>query len=307
MDPDIDSIIFMGDWFECRSSVDIKTLNFSYQAAKLINSLGLPVYFIVGNHDLYQRHSRDIFSTAVFHECSNFQVISEPTVIKELGDGSLVCPFLFEEEYSRLSKFVDIPVWFGHFEFRGFQITGYNLVMQHGPEAEMFNQPCRIFSGHFHKRQIRENVVYIGSTFPMDFGDAGDFARGMAVYNHVDDSLKFIDWPDCPKYIRVSLSDLIDNDLVLPTEARVKCYVDFNIDFSESNYLKQTYTKKFKLREFSLEESVEVGEAFSETEVDLNGDGAKIASVDEMIMEMLSRIRTEHIDNGLLIKLYREL
>lgn len=305
-DEDIDSIVFGGDWFENRSSLDVKTLNYSYEGAKMLNDLGVPIFFLVGNHDLYQRHTRDIFSTAVFHELANFKVIQKPTVIKKLGDGTLLSPFLFEEEYPALIKHKDLQCWWGHFEFRGFQITGYNMVMQHGPEAAMFEGPDRIFSGHFHKRQVRDNVVYFGNSFPMDFGDAGDAARGMVVYDYIEDKVEFKDWKECPKYVKVSLSDLVDNDLILPEGARVRCGVDFSINFEESNYLKQQYVKKFKLREFSLEESADVGEALSETEVEWEGD-AKLASVDEMIVEMLGRIKTEHIDNGLLLKLYREL
>jgi len=302
----VDSVVFCGDWFENRSAIDVKVLNYSYRGAKLLNDLEIPIFFLVGNHDLYQRNSRDIFSTAVFHEFKNFKVIQKPTVIKKLGDGTLLCPFLFEEEYKILKKYQDLQSWWGHFEFRGFQITGYNLVMQHGPEAAQFDGPERIFSGHFHKRQVRDNVVYFGNTFPMDFGDAGDFARGMVIYDHVENKMEFRDWKECPKYVRVSLSDLIDNDVSLPQGARVKCGVDFPINFEESAHLKQQFVKKFGLREFSLEENTGVEEALSDTDVEWE-DNSKMLSVGDMIVEMLGKIKTERINNELLLKLYREI
>lgn len=305
-DPAIDNVVFCGDWFENRSSVDIKTLNFSYSAARMLNSLGLPIFFIVGNHDLYQRHTRDIFSTAIFHEFNNFQVISHPQIIKYLGDGSLITPFLFDEEYTGLAKFKDVPVWFGHFSFNGFTITGYNAVMENGPDSKVFSKQDRIFSGHFHKRQIKDNIIYIGNTFPMDFGDAGDFARGMAVYDHIDDKLEFKDWAECPKYIKVKLSELVDDELILPISARVKCLVDFPINFEESNHIRQQYVKEFLLREFAFEDSIEVDEAITDTEVEFSSDQT-IVSVDELIIKMLSQIKTEHIDNEILLKLYKEL
>ena len=59
-DPEIDHIMFLGDWNENRSALNIATLNFSYQGAKKLNELGLPVFFIIGNHDMYHRYSREI-------------------------------------------------------------------------------------------------------------------------------------------------------------------------------------------------------------------------------------------------------
>lgn len=306
LDPTIDSIVFMGDWFENRSAIDIKTLRYAHEGGKILNDLGLPVFFLVGNHDLYQRFTRDVFSTAIFHEFKNFQVIDHPQVVKNLGGGCVLSPYVFDEEYKSLTKFNDVPVWFGHFEFKNFQITGYNTMSQRGLEAAWFKKPSRIFTGHFHKRQIRDNIIYVGSIFPMDFGDAGDSARGMAVFDHVANRLKFIDWPECPKYAKINLSTLVDGKIELPKHARVKCNVDFTINFEESNHLKQFYLKKFDLREFTLEESVEVGEAFSDTEIE-TGEAGSMGSIDDMIVDMLGRINTKHINNDLLLELYREL
>jgi len=57
-DPEIDHIFFLGAWFENRNAINISTLNYSYRNAKKINQLDLPVYYIVGNHDLYHKYSR---------------------------------------------------------------------------------------------------------------------------------------------------------------------------------------------------------------------------------------------------------
>ena len=61
-DPTIDHINFLGDWHENRSAINIATLKASLEGARRLNSLGLPIFFIVGNHDLYNRHNREIHS-----------------------------------------------------------------------------------------------------------------------------------------------------------------------------------------------------------------------------------------------------
>lgn len=310
-DPTIDNVIFLGDWFENRSALNISTMDWSYRGAKKINELGVPVFFIVGNHDLYHRHTRAVFSTVNFHEFSNFKIISEPTVEPSIGDGVLLCPFLFHNEYASLMQYKKLTTWWGHFEFQGFMVTGYGMKMPTGPNAEDFDGPIHIISGHFHKRQADKNVVYMGNTFPTNFGDADDNERGMMVYDHTAQDMSFFNWDDCPKYVRTTLTDLLDGTTTLPTEARVKCLVDVPISYEESAFIKQKYVDDFKLREFQMEESTELQTALTSTEVDdleelLEGDFSG-ATIDELVVQMLGSINSDKIDNNLLIEQYRRL
>ncbi len=306
-DPEIDCVGFLGDWNENRSALNISTLNYSYQGAKMLNDLGMPVYFIVGNHDLYHRHTREVHSVVPFNEFDNFVVVEEPTVRTEIHGSVLFCPYLFHEEYPSLSKYADIPMWFGHFEFKGFEVTGYGMKMPTGPEAKDYKGPKYIVSGHFHKRQVNENVVYMGNVFPMDFGDAGDTGRGMMTYDFVKDEMLFEDWPDLPRYIKTTLTDILDGTVELHPNARVKCVVDVPISFEESNSLKQSFTTKHALREFTMEESFEIKKAIEGTEVEIEWDDNELAGVDELVQQMLNEIDSAHIDNGKLIEIYNEL
>src|SRR4051812_14562314 len=151
-DKSVTHIGFLGDWFESRSSINIETMDYSYRGLQKLNALGLPIYFVVGNHDLHKRSNRDIYSVNQFREMTNIVVIDQPTVI----DGTLWSPYLFHNEYPDLSEYNDCAFWAGHFEFRNFMITAYNTVMEHGPEHTHFNGPKHIFSGHFHKRQAKD-------------------------------------------------------------------------------------------------------------------------------------------------------
>lgn len=308
-DPEIDYVAFLGDWNENRSALNIQTLNYSYQGAKLLNDLGMPVYFIVGNHDLYHRHTREIHSVVPFGEFDHFVVIDEPIVVDGIEGGVLFSPYLFHEEYPTLAEYLKVPFWAGHFEFKGFEVTGYGMKMPTGPDPDDYSGPDFIVSGHFHKRQAQpgNNVVYIGNCFPMDFGDAGDFQRGMMTYDHLTKEMLFEDWPDCPKYIKTTLTDLLDNTTVLYPESRVKCVVDVPITFEESQTLKHGFVEKYDLREFVLEESLELKEVLSETETAIDWDDDKLAGVDELVVQMLDEIQSDHIDNKILVEIYRGL
>lgn len=306
-DPEIDNIMFLGDWNENRSALNISTLNYSYKGAKMLNDLGLPVYFVIGNHDLYHRHTREIHSVIPFNEFENFVLIEEPTVIEDIGNGILMCPYLFHEEYPNLVKYANVPFWAGHFEFKGFEVTGYGMVMPTGPDPQNFEGPKYIVSGHFHKRQANLNVVYIGNAFPMDFGDAGDNNRGMMIYNHEDDKMSFENWDECPKYVKTTLTNILDGTVTLYPNSRVKCIVDVPISFEESTALRQSFTEKFKLREFTLEESHELRDALSQTESSIDWKEKELAGVDELVEQMLNEIDSGHIENQTLVEIYRGL
>lgn len=303
-DPEIDHIIFLGDWYDNRSTINVSTLNYSNKGAKMLNNLGLKVFFILGNHDIYFRHHREVYSTIKFENFENFKLIIKPQVIKEIGEGAFFTPYLFAHEYENLVEYKSYKTWFGHFEFRGFVITGSDIKMPTGPNVDDFNGPKFIFSGHFHKRQAYKNVIYIGNTFPTNFNDAGDHERGMAIFNHNTDEIEFIDWETCPKFIKTKLTDILDNSSILLSNARVKCEIDILIDYEEASYLKEKFCKKYKLREMILEESPSIKDSLTETEIEMN---TTLTSVDDMILEMLGKIDNESIKNDLLIKIYREL
>lgn len=306
-DPEIDCIAFLGDWHEHRSSVNGMTLQHSFNGAKRINELGLPVFFITGNHDMFFRNKRDVSTTNHFEPLENFHIVNNEPLVLEKNKVAFF-PYLFESEYLTLlpEYAAKYSVLFGHFEFKGFVLTGETKVAEHGPDHTKFSQPKRLFSGHYHKRQMQDNIVYIGNAFPGDFGDANDFKRGMAVYDFGTDELEFTDWDDCPKYIRVDLSELLDSPKkVLKKDARVKSLVDVELTYDESNQLKETLTKKYKLRELTLEEPHNFNEALKETEFDL--EGYEMESTSNIVKEMLRQIKSDKISPDKLVKIYEGL
>ena len=145
--------------------------------------------------------------------------------------------------------------------------------MNSGPDPKDYKGPKHVFSGHFHRRQALDQVIYIGNAFPMDFGDAGDTARGMMTYDHEADDVVFIDWDQCPRYVKTTLTELTDNEVVLESNARVKCIVDIPISFQESQQLRAYFSEKYDLREFTMEESREISSAISGTESSIEWDG----------------------------------
>lgn len=306
-----DHIIFMGDWYENRSSINIHTMNYAYAAATKLNALNIPVFMIVGNHDCYRKHSRDIHSLVSYKEFSNITVIEDIMVVPEIGNtGALMCPYIFHHEYDLLKGDVAkqaLETWWGHFEFQGFVITGNNVKMPSGPDPVDFSGPRKIFSGHFHKRQSVGNVTYIGNTFPMDFSDSGDENRGCLIFDHHNLTETFINWEHCPKFQKVLLSDLVsqDPDNLIKRGAKVKCYVDTQLTFEESVQLKEALVEQYSLREFSWEELISLNELARDSEY--TDEDVQVEDVDHLVIRLLGTLNTDKIKAEKLVSIYNSL
>jgi len=311
-DKDIDGIIFLGDWFNNRSSIDVKTLTYSQKGAEILNSLGIPVYFIVGNHDLYYRKNREIYSVFKFNSLDNFVVINEPNVFNELGSGSFLSPYLFHHEYYSeeiTSMFKSTKYSFGHFEFKSFIVSGSaSIRMPSGPEPDDFSYQEHIFSGHFHKRQAHKNIVYIGNTFPLDFSDINDSERGMCTFDFNTNEVLFTDWEDCPKFIKTDLTQVLnilkekDNKFFKP-KTSVRCLMDKPISYEQNIRIKSLLKEKYKLRTFELEESPAIKESIEHT-ISNTDD---VLSIQDTVLTMLGDIKSKHINADKLITIYKDL
>ena len=299
-------IAFLGDFFENRNAINVRTLNHATDAVRRLDALGIPVIFIIGNHDLYHRSNRKIFSTNMFKDLKNFHLISEPT---ELNNDWFAAPFLFREEYPNLVQDINSHKYvLGHFEFRNFVVTGADRVMDHGPDASNFSGPKYIFSGHFHKRQHNKNIIYIGNTFPTNYGDAGDAARGCCVFDVENDEVFFHDWDDAPLFFKTSLTRVLNGEMDWPAKSRVRCTLDADIGYSDVQLLRHEMMEAFSLREFSVEEDVKLRKGLLSEGLEIDGDidlGSLDNTVRRLINEGVSPSPT--IDPNMLVELYEEL
>ena len=301
---EVDHIVFGGDWFEHRDSISGKTLDYSHKAmSRIKEELGdLPFYFIVGNHDLVFRNNRNTFNTKIFEPFPNMVIIQENLSTEIGGKKVLFCPFLFKDEYAEQISFINShEIVYGHFEFKGFVVTGDTKTMDHGPDHTDFKKCKRIFSGHFHKRQHNGNVHYIGNTFPMDYSDANDLNRGMAIYDYDNDSITYHNWDSGPSYIRCTLSELLESPKkFLKEKGTVSCEADVDFTYDDIIKIQTKLTKKYKLRELSI---YEVPEEYTSSE-DIDEEDMESEDRSVVVKNLLRKVKSDKIDSEMLIKIY---
>lgn len=299
-------IAFLGDFFENRNAINVRTLDYATEACRRLNALGIPVIWIVGNHDLYHRSNRKIFSTNMFKDLSNFVVVSEPT---KIADDWLVAPFLFKDEYPLLAEQINAHRYvMGHFEFKDFVVAGSTRTLDHGPDGGAFTGPRFIFSGHFHKRQFNRNIVYIGNTFPTNYGDAGDAERGMAIFVPETDDVTFENWDDAPLFFKTKLSRVLEGECNWPPRARVRCTLDIDIGYSDVQALREEMINTFELREFSVEEDAALRKEMLAEGMELETE-LDTSSLDQTVRQLINEgvQASGTIDPNVLVRLYEEL
>ena len=293
-----ETAIFLGDWSHNRNSLNLITLDSSIRCLEKLGAAFENFYWFPGNHDLFYKDKRDIHSSAFGKHIPGVTVVDGVTTI---GDVTLV-PWLVGDEWKAMKDITSKYV-FGHLELPKFFMNAMVQMPDHGElHAEDFTKPDYVFSGHFHKRQTNQKVIYIGNAFPHNFSDAGDDERGMMTLEWGGEP-HFIDWPDAPKYRTIKLSELIDKkDSVMKSKMHLKVHLDIDISYEEANFIKETFINDYDIREISLIQD----KTNLEGNIEDNPDQT-FESVDQIVSEQLINIESDAFDKAVLLEIYRNI
>ena len=169
-------------------------------------------------------------------------------------------------------------------------------------QSDHFINQEYVFSGHFHKRQSKGSITYIGNCFPHNFADAGDADRGMMVMEWDKDE-EYFAWPGQPLYRVMKLSEAIDHGAnIFQSNMHVRVELDIDISYEEANFIKETFIKEHNLREMAL-----IPSKRSDIDIDLAPGDVHFESVDQIVTDQITNIASDFYDNKLLLKIYQSL
>ena len=190
---------------------------------------------------------------------------------------------------------------FGHFDLPYFKMNAMVEMPDHGGiNDKMLSGPELVFSGHFHKRQFKNNIHYLGNAFPHNYADAQDDERGAMFLTWGEEPI-YVNWAECPKYRVFTLKQLLDNHenlLDKYTYARVK--LDIGISYEEATFIKEKFAEQYGVRELQLI-------PIKEEEQEFEGSEIKFESVDQIVLQQLDTIESSTIERQKLIDIYNEL
>jgi hypothetical protein len=292
-----ETAIFLGDWHHNRSTTDVSTMNYTVSNLERLNDSFEKVFFILGNHDLFYKDKREINSIEFMRLFPNIIPIKDPLTMEDVT----ILPWLVGDEWRDIPKIKSRYI-FGHFELPSFYMNAMVQMPDHGQlQRSHFQHQDYVFSGHFHKRQQNNNIVYIGNAFPHNYADAGDDDRGMMILEW-GGKPEYITWPDQPIYRTYKLSQIIDSpETLLRPKMHCRVTIDLPITFEEANFIKEQFMPQYDLRELMLiPEKVEVDA--TSTPIDINFE-----SVDTIVMNQINSIDSDSFDKSLLLEIYNDL
>jgi DNA repair exonuclease SbcCD nuclease subunit len=293
-----ETCFFLGDYNHHRASINIQTLQFGLRALERLSESFEHVYFIAGNHDLFFRDKRDVHSVEWAKHLPNVTIIDKWFE----QDDVVIAPWLCGEDWKQVENKKG-KYLFGHFELPHFILNAMIEMPDHGElQTSHVSQFDYVFTGHFHKRQQKGNVIYIGNAFPHNYSDVNDDARGMMILEW-GSKPEFRTWEDAPKFRAYNLSQIIENpeDLLLPN-THVKVTVDINLSYEEAASLKESLASQYDLRELVLVPS----KADIETDA-TDYTNVAFESVDAIIQKQIEELQEGTFEKKLLLEIYNSI
>lgn len=233
-----DSIVQMGDWFHHRDKIQVRTLTYARDGARMLGSaFGKENAFVLeGNHDLFYLDRLDTSSVSVLSEFMT--VVDSPTTI--LDGTTLATPWIASGEHwdAVVNASADHRFLMAHLELNGFMVNE-RYVMEHGHSHRELKGYDRVFTGHYHTFQEKDNILYLGTPYPITMNEAnewhgifildtetGEYEKieytGIVVLSLTPKELETLDFSALPKdatTIRVVIPEAVDDD-GLPDEIK---------------------------------------------------------------------------------------
>lgn len=242
----IRDILILGDIFNDREEIGVKTLSVTQQFFKLFSD-PLDTYNILllnGNHDSYLRDSSDINSISIFKGWNNITVIDKMESFKIKQNNYTFLPWG--------STIEDIPdntsALFGHLEINTFKKNAIKLCDDGIDSSVLLAKAKMVVSGHFHLRDERDykngKVIYVGSPYQIDFNDLNT-TKGYYIFDLNDMSYEFCENSVSPKYYKIPFSDFFDPPKLVNIKKCIpnnfiKIQVDKEIDYSKLEKIMNT-------------------------------------------------------------------
>lgn len=238
------NIIFCGDWFHSRATLDVSTLDIAYKCVQAL-SKQCKLWMILGNHDLYLKNSTEVSSINIFRGNDQIKVIDQPTEVMLNTKKALLVPWLASLDGFKKDSY---DFMLGHFEISSkFLVQSYieehsgkleasKAVSLELDEDDFLGDPGAanaqsskatellgsfielvkpktgiILAGHIHqhKEMLAKNgrkFIFIGTPYEQNLGELGN-ACGFYEISE-EGKLKFIKLDKLPKHIQLKTSEI---------------------------------------------------------------------------------------------------
>ena len=293
-DNDITHLVIGGDLFDTSNSIRNQMFIPFFNKLYELKENGLELIIFPGNHDA-MNNDNDCLAES-FKAFAHFIKKSETINIDGVDYDFLA--------YTQNPD--DIPnngnVLFTHLEVEGFYFNPYKKCEDNTFTKESFDNYDLVISGHLHKKQEEDNIVFPGSPYSTRKDEAGD--HYFAVIDGTDYEL--IKYNEAPEYLTVNLADALLDDTIDYNNKLIEVIINSKIE----NFVKLrdimiakgavSVTPKFEKTEtadMSVREKIDANEGVTVSMVKYLESSKKAGINNEKLLKcfknVLSRLKKE--------------
>lgn len=248
-------MINLGDTLDVKQTISTSTLNYLAQAFKLVNETFDKVYLLVGNHDMSKKsYDSNGHNLHIFAGYQNIVLVDVPKIYTIYDKSFYLLPY-FPNEYMKDHIFPQADYLCGHIEVQGFMLNQF-IKAEEGINANSITDNYdHVFLGHFHKRQTRGKISYIGNLCRFFYGEDDD-ERGWTILDTNTGDQEFVEYQH-PRMYKFKISTLLEIDdmssLFNPGD-NLKLVIDSNLKYSELEELKTKLILEYKINDLVLDD-----------------------------------------------------
>lgn len=175
-------LLILGDLMDRRKYINFQTLKRVREIfLERLKALGIQTYVIAGNHDVYYKNTNETncLCELIGDRYENVHVFdTRAKMVELLGKRFLLQPWISndekaQEEARKTLRETDADVICGHFDIVGFEHRPGSYCDEGLDVSEFIKFPL-VLSGHYHSKQSKGNIEYLGSPWEMTWGDYCD-------------------------------------------------------------------------------------------------------------------------------------
>ena len=206
----ITKVVFLGDWFHLKNKIQVPSYIKSYDLLEEFKANGIEFIFIIGNHDMPQADTTDF---SIIHSFKDYGKVISCYDWVDVDNVRFHCLSYTKQlpnfEYDQDRK----NILCSHLDINNFLMEN-NFICNNGFSISEFNKFDLVFSGHYHKHQIINNIIYIGSPYQVRFSERFD-QKGFVVLDTSTLKWTFENYGDAPVF-----KEIVDIDNANPEDVK---------------------------------------------------------------------------------------
>ena len=241
-----DVLMHCGDVFDSRQSINLYVMNKGISIFEEISNI-LPIYMIIGNHDIFMKSSNEINSLKVFKNFKNITVFEDPEKIMFGKRSALLMPW--RENHQAEAAVLSNPdnfaeLLFCHTDVKGFTFNKMQRI-EDGNEPDTYDKYQRVYSGHIHWAQKFKNIRMLGSPYQITRSDNGNTKSIWLLDLENLEETQFENTVSS-KFVKYKLNWLIEQPLESIQDLFKNNYIDIMVDAAWSTWFPfSIFTEEF--------------------------------------------------------------